>query len=134
MAAFFLSDAGRTLGRVVDGAPDPATSTASEQLRWLANSALGAAEDGAFQADIERRFDVFQAHVRLIAGYDPRVVRAPTLVVSAEESTPLERWSPAPVANVRSVAVPGDHYTFLQPPSVSRVADAIRAAEGASIG
>jgi thioesterase domain-containing protein len=65
--------------------------------------------------------------VALIAGYRPKPVGAPTLVVGARDSYDLDReWSAVLGAGARAVRVDGDHYSFLQPPAVHDVATAIR--------
>jgi thioesterase domain-containing protein len=143
IAAWFVADAARTLGRDGDlaDAPDPAAGSAAEQLDWLAGrldaddagtpgSAAGLA--AAVRAEIGRRFEVFQAHTRLIAGYTPStVLHTRTLLVSARHSP-----NAAFAAQWRALLGPGaatvhtvdaDHYAFLGPPLVGQVAAAIRA-------
>ena len=151
IAGWFVADAARTLGRngELADAPDPATSSAAEQLDWLAGrldtddagtpgssgapgspgSAGGLA--AAVRAEIGRRFAVFQAHTRLIAGYRPQAaLHTRTLIVSARHSpnaAVAQQWlallGPA-AASVHTVDA--DHYAFLGPPLVGQVAAAIR--------
>jgi thioesterase domain-containing protein len=158
IAAWFVADAARTLGRNGDlaDAPDPATSSAAEQLDWLAGRldandaddahaakdaerAGGAGTSGsaaglaaAVRAEIGRRFAVFQAHTRLIAGYRPSTaLHTRTLLVSARRSpnaAVASQWlallgGPA-AATVHTVDA--DHYEFLGLPLVVQVAAAIR--------
>lgn len=145
IAAWFVADAAQTLGWTgeLPGAPDPAVSSAAEQLDWLArrlDAVPGAPEAGsgladAVRAEIDRRFAVFQAHTRLIAGFRPRAaLRTRTLLVSAARSPNaavvsqwLELLGP-PSATLQSMDA--DHYTFLQAPLVTQVAAEIRAWHG----
>lgn len=96
LAGRFLAAAARSLGwDTADprNAPDPAKSTVDEQIAWLAGCLCA---DGGDSADavvavatrLRRRFDVFQAHTRMLAGYQPTAsaVRASTLIVSADHS------------------------------------------------
>jgi thioesterase domain-containing protein len=122
LAALFVSDAARALGRSMTDAPDP-TASVADQLRWLA----AGSEDGEV---FERRYAVFRAHLLLIAGHEPRPVRGRTIVVSAAESPNQPgRWLSL-TGDVHAVQVPGDHYTFLHPPGVQELAAAIRDANG----
>jgi thioesterase domain-containing protein len=102
LAGQFVADATRSLGWDAAAAPpDPATTTAAAQLDWLAarmsaddeHGADGAGRDGdahqaATAAQLRRRFEIFSAHVRMLAGYRPQAaaVRAPALIVSADHS------------------------------------------------
>lgn len=150
IAAWFVADAARTLGRTGDlaDAPDPATSSAAEQLDWLAarlDTDAARAADGvgapgsaaglaaAVRAEIGRRFAVFQAHTRLIAGYRPStVLHTRTLLVSARHSpnaAVAAQWLALLGSGPAAAAVhtvDADHYAFLGPPLVAEVAAAIR--------
>jgi len=130
LAGLFVADAIRGLGWDRAEPPDPVTSTATEQLRWLADRLatgdLETADDRDTTARLRRRFDVFAAHSRLLAGYRPArpALRAPTLIVSASRSpnAPATALWPRVLAGpVRTVSVDGDHYTFLRPPLVAEV-------------
>jgi thioesterase domain-containing protein len=111
--------------------PDPAAATAAEQLDWLA--ARLAPDEGraglknGVQARLRTRFEVFQAHVRVMAGHQPAgpPVRAPALIVGAQGSPNAPaagRWPGVLGGPVRVLPVPGDHYQFLRPPLVAEVA------------
>jgi amino acid adenylation domain-containing protein len=134
LAGMFVTDAVRSQG--IDDGRRPAAATAEDQLTWLARALAdpGDTDTGdteAVQARLRARFDVFQRHVRMLAGYRPAgaPVRAPALIVSADDSpnAPFRHRWPAllggPVT-VRPVA--GDHYAFLRPPLVAEVGRAIR--------
>jgi thioesterase domain-containing protein len=126
LAGMFVTDAVRSLGGASDGQPDPAAPAAG-QLAWLAGVLGG---EGA-QARLRTRFDVFQRHVRMLAGYRPAgpPARAPALIVSAEQSPNAafrHRWPALLGGPVATLPVAGDHYAFLRPPLVAEVARAIR--------
>jgi thioesterase domain-containing protein/acyl carrier protein len=81
-------------------------------------------------AQLRRRFDIFQAHARMLAGYQPAApaVQAPTLIVSADDSpnAPCRADWPrvlgGPVATQR---VQGDHYSLLRSPLVAEVGTSV---------
>jgi amino acid adenylation domain-containing protein len=130
-AAGFVADAARTLGWTPTEPPEP--GSAEEQLSWLAGRlSSGAADTAAVRDTIGQRFAVFRAHQRMIAGYRPSAaVRARTLLVAAEGSpnaAAQPRWEAVLTGTVSAVRVPGDHYTFLQPPRVRAVAELIAGA------
>jgi thioesterase domain-containing protein len=115
-------------------APDPAAATAG-QLAWLAGRLAG--HDGdpaaldAMAAGLRRRFDLFAAHSRMLAGYRPAspAVRAPTLIVSADHSPNAparSRWPDLLDGPVSVISVDSDHYAFLRRPMVAEVGAAIR--------
>ena len=133
LAGQFVADATRSLGWDSASSPDSATSTAAEQIAWLAarlhtdNDGRGAPETAAVER-LRHRFDIFGAHTRMLAGYTPEptgpAVRAPTLIVSADRSlnAPARTlWPRALGGPVSTLRVDGDHYTFLQPPLVTDV-------------
>ncbi len=129
LAGMFVTDAVRSQG--VDDGQLPATAPAEDQLTWLARALADPGDTEAVQARLRARFDVFQRHVRMLAGYRPAgaPVRAPALIVSADDSpnAPFRHRWPALLAGpvtVRPVA--GDHYAFLRPPLVAEVGRAIR--------
>jgi thioesterase domain-containing protein len=146
IAAWFVADATRTLGPGGDpaeAAPDPVTSSAAEQLDWLArrlDAAAGPLRSAgladAVRTEIGRRFEVFRAHARLIAGYRPPApLRTRTLLVSARHSpnaAVTRQWRDllGPAA-VTVQAVDCDHYAFLRAPLVAQVAAGIRTWQGA---
>jgi amino acid adenylation domain-containing protein len=147
LAGRFVADAAHTLGWDTIDAPNPAVTAPAAQLAWLAarlstgDSADDGADSGAGEgadegvraaaAQLQQRFDVFEAHSRMLAGYQPAAprVRAPTLIVSATASpnAPARMHWPAvltgPVAILR---VDSDHYAFLRPPLVADVGASIR--------
>jgi thioesterase domain-containing protein len=132
LAGRFLADAARSLGWDATPLPDPAASTADEQLAWLTRQLAGDDDGGdtGVAARLRRRFDVFGAHVQLLAGYQPQTpaVRAPTLIVSATGSPnapAAAHWPQVLAGPVTTHPVPGDHYTFLRPPLVTEVAASI---------
>lgn len=146
IAAWFVADAARTLGWTGEppDAPDPAAGSAAEQLDWLARrldagpgapkAASGLAD--AVRAEIDRRFTVFQAHTRLIAGFRPRAaLRTRTLLVSARRSpnaAVAAQWLALLGPQAATLqTMDADHYTFLQAPLVTQVAARIRAWQGA---
>ncbi len=118
----FVHDAAQSLG--MGDVPD---APAAELFGWLA-AALGGGT--TLNAQLRNRLEVFSAHYRLMTGYDPAAsappVRAPAVIVSADDSpnaATRTRW-PALLTG-RVVSVDGDHYSFLRPPAVSAVAEAI---------
>jgi amino acid adenylation domain-containing protein len=142
LAGRFVLDALHGLGLDAASAPDPAVAPLAEQLRWLARQVpggAGAAADPAggdghdgVAAQLEQRYQLFAAHNRMLAGYQPGTegVRAATLIVSARNSPnapAAARWqgllSEAPVS---VLPVDSDHYAFLRPPLVADVAATIR--------
>ena len=144
LAGQFLADVTHSLGWDTAGMPDPTSSTEAEQLGWLAGRLASGAEDTASGAEdtasaaghrevsarLKRRFDVFQAHHRMLAGYRPAgpAVRAPTLIVSADDSLNAparEHWPLVLGGPVATLRISADHYTFLQPPLVAEVGTAI---------
>ncbi|HEX6524808.1 MAG TPA: amino acid adenylation domain-containing protein, partial [Streptosporangiaceae bacterium] len=130
LAGRFVADAACTTGLAVASAPDPAVAAVDEQLGWLAGQ-LSAGDDPAITRQLRRRFDVFSAHSRMIAGYQPAAprVHAPALIVSALGSLNAparERWPDLLSGPVRVECVDSDHYAFLRPPLVADVAAIIR--------
>ncbi len=127
LAARFLADATHSLGWAAAAAPDPAAATAAEQLDWLAARLAPDEGQAGVAARLRTRFEVFQAHVRMLAGYQPAgpPVRAPALIVSAQGSPnapAAARWPGVLGGPVAALPVPGDHYEFLRPPLVTEVA------------
>ena len=134
LAARFVADAMHSLGLDVADAPDPAVASAAGQLAWLAGRLAGdTAGNASVRAGLERRFGLFAAHSRMLAGYRPggAGVRAPALIVSAADS--LNAPAAGPWRSLLSrgpvsiLEVASDHYAFLRPPLVTRVGSAIRA-------
>jgi thioesterase domain-containing protein len=130
LAGRFVADAACTTGLEVASAPDAATATPDEQLGWLAGR-LSAGDDPAITCQLRRRFDVFSAHSRMIAGYQPAApqVRAPTLIVSALASLNAptrKRWPSLLSGPVRIECVDSDHYAFLRQPLVARTGTMLR--------
>jgi thioesterase domain-containing protein len=118
LAARFVADVCRTLGWAPENAPDLASSTAADQVAWLARRLVADVGDAsAVLAQLERRYAVFKAHHEMIAGYRPQAaVHADTLLVGAEHSpNEVTSWSRVLDGNVRSMRLPYDHYALLQP-------------------
>jgi thioesterase domain-containing protein len=92
LAARFVADAAHSLSLDTASLPDPAVVTPAGQLAWLAGRLAGDSDDQAereaIKARLQRRFGLFAAHGRMLAGYRPagEPVRAPTLIVSAAGS------------------------------------------------
>ncbi len=138
LAARFVADAAHSLGLDTAAAPDPATVTPAGQLAWLAGQLAGGsdlamddpAERDAIGARLQRRFGLFAAHSRMLAGYRPagNSVRAATLIVSAAGSLNAparELWPARLNGEVSVLSVESDHYEFLRPPLVQDVGAAI---------
>jgi amino acid adenylation domain-containing protein len=143
LAARFVADAAESLALDTAEAPDPATADPDEQLTWLARQ-LGGTGAGpgplaplaplgplTLAAQLHRRFALFAAHTRMLAGYRPASpgVRAPALIVSADRSPNAparERWPDLLTGPVSVMSVDSDHYAFLRPPLVADLAAAIR--------
>jgi amino acid adenylation domain-containing protein len=123
LARRFVEDAAQTTG--LDLASVPTEASAAEQLDRLAARL-------AVESDLLRqRFDVFAAHSRMLAAYQPAgpPVRARTLIVSAVGSPNAparEQWPRLLSGPVRVECVDSDHYAFLRPPLVAEVAAMVR--------
>jgi len=145
LAAQFLDDATLSLGTDSQSRPDPANTPAAGQLAWLATHLLQttspnadlSADSGdlaALAVQLGQRFDVFRAHWQMIGGYEPEpspAVQAPTLIVSANDSPNAptrDLWPKVLAGPVTTLPVDGDHYTFLRPPTVAKIAISIKQA------
>jgi thioesterase domain-containing protein len=134
LASRFVADVTHSLGLDAAGAPDPVAVPPAGQLTWLAGRLSGGsdpAERDAVEARLGRRFGLFAAHNRMLAGYSPAAprVRAPTLIVSATDSpNALARshWPDVLSGPVSVMCVDSDHYGFLRAPLVADVGAAIR--------
>jgi amino acid adenylation domain-containing protein len=89
-----------------------------------------AADREAMLAQLRKRLEVFSAHAGMLAGYQPdsQAVRAPTLIVSADDSpnAPCRSlWPDALAGPVRTRRLASDHYAFLRPPLVAEVGRSI---------
>jgi amino acid adenylation domain-containing protein len=131
LAAQFLADVAHSLGWDTAARPDPSTDVAG-QLGWLAGrlDPDGHADREATTALLARRFDVFQAHIAMLAGYQPAgpALRAATLIVSADHSpnAPARALWPQLLAGpVSTLPVDSDHYAFLHPPLIADVGASI---------
>ena len=146
LAGQFLADATLSLGSDSQSRPDPAITPAAEQLTWLATHLLETASDDAdptaanptavteLAAQLRVRFDVFGAHWQMLTGFQPEpspAVQAPTLIISANDSpnaASRKLWPQVLAGPVTTLPVDGDHYTFLHPPTVAKVADSLKQA------
>jgi amino acid adenylation domain-containing protein len=123
LAADYVADAARTTGLPADELPVRGTPVA-EQLQWLAGrfGEAGAEPD----AELQRRFDLFRSHRRLMDGYRPTAaVRADAVVVGAARSFNVShqaQWPAAFEGRVAQTSFDSDHYGFLRPPLVADVA------------
>ncbi len=138
LAGRFVADVAQSLGWNAAQAPDPATASPAGQFAWLAAQMTGTnpettgpGEQDAVTARLRRRFDVFEAHNKMIAGYRPAgpPVRAPALVVSAAQSpnaAARSQWPGLLDGPVSVLSLDSDHYAFLRPPLVADVGAAIR--------
>jgi amino acid adenylation domain-containing protein len=123
LAGQFLADAAASLGWDLAGLPDAAATPAGEQVDWLAGRLGGASQ-------LRRRFEVFQAHVRMLTGYEPAgpPVMAPALIMSAGDSpnaAAAADWPRVLGGQVGALRLPGDHYAFLRPPLVTELGTAV---------
>ncbi|HEY3732899.1 MAG TPA: amino acid adenylation domain-containing protein, partial [Streptosporangiaceae bacterium] len=130
LARQFVADAAHSLGWHTAGPPGSVTLTAAEQLGWLAGRLAEGSdsdeEQDAIARQLRQRFDVFSAHVQMMAGYQPAApaVRAPTLIVSADSSPnapTLTLWPGVLDGPVSTLRVDSDHYAFLRPPLITDV-------------
>ena len=132
LAGRFVADAAHTLGWDTAAAPDPAVTAPGAQLTWLAARMSTGADNQEDAERLRQRFDVFAAHSRMLAGYQPSpapAVQAPTLIVSATASpnaATRSLWPRVLGGTVSCLQVAGDHYAFLRPPLVADVAAAVR--------
>ena len=133
-AGDFVSDIARGAGWDTGNLPDPARTSADDQLAWLARHLSGQDGDSAraVAAQLELRYDIFKALAGMLTGYRPLPppVHAPALIVSASRSRNAATWEqwPQVLAGPVSVLRPdAGHYDFLKPPIVADVAAAILA-------
>ncbi|HEY2550762.1 MAG TPA: hypothetical protein VGI64_09315, partial [Streptosporangiaceae bacterium] len=137
LAGQFVADAAHSLGWDTPGLPDPGTSTAAGQLAWLAGrladgTGTGSSEErDAVTRQLGQRFEVFQAHIQMMNGYQPASpgVRAPALIVSADRSPNAptrDLWPGVLDGPVSTLGVDSDHYAFLRPPLIADVGTWIR--------
>jgi amino acid adenylation domain-containing protein len=129
-AAQFVADAARSLGWEATAAPGT-----TDQLGWLAARLAPGDGQEAMLSRLRTRLEVFQAHVRMLSGYQPAgpPVRAPALIVSAQgspNSPAARRWPAVLSGPVTALPVPGDHYEFLRPPLVAEVATTMEKLNG----
>jgi amino acid adenylation domain-containing protein len=126
-AARYVADAARSLGADAGEPLDPGSSTAVEQLDWLVDRLVtGERDQVTARAEIERRFEVYKAHYRLISGYTPRPLDVEVLVVTPDGAPDdVTYWSRALGRDVRGTQVPGDHYSFLDAPGVGEIGAAL---------
>ena len=129
LAARFVSDAMDSLALDSADSPGPDVTSVAEQLSWLADRLGGGA---AVAAQLERRFRLFAAHSRMLAGYQPTAggTQAAALIVSAARSPNAAmawQWQGLLPSTATVVAeVESDHYSFLRSPLVTEVGATIR--------
>jgi amino acid adenylation domain-containing protein len=128
LTSLFVADVSRTLGWAPGETAAPDLAPGDDHLGRLAERLdAGAGNAAAVREELERRFAVFCANTRAIAGYRPAGrVRASLLVIGSErtyDSTP--DWRAAVDGPVESLRLPGEHFTLLVPPNLQRVAGAI---------
>jgi acyl carrier protein len=134
LAGRLVGDSGPAKGDPAEGDPaegDPAEGDPAEGDPVKGDPARGdPAERDAIEARLQRRFGLFAAHSRMLAGYRPAGsrVRAATLIVSAASSLNASAgalWPGQFDGEVSVLSVEGDHYEFLRPPLVQDVGAAI---------
>jgi pimeloyl-ACP methyl ester carboxylesterase len=80
--------------------------------------------------DIETLRPLYRANVAALHAYVPAVCDFPVVAICAEQSLPLltgrdDAPRPMPVTPLRTIILPGDHYTLLIPENGRQLADAI---------
>jgi amino acid adenylation domain-containing protein len=130
LTARFVADAARSLGWAATAA-----AGTTDQLGWLAARLAPGDGRAGMLSRLRTRLAVFQAHVRMLSGYQPGgpPVRAPALIVSAQGSPnapAAARWPAVLSGPVTALPVPGDHYEFLRPPLVAEVATTMEKLNG----
>jgi thioesterase domain-containing protein/acyl carrier protein len=115
--------------------PDGAVAEQLEAL-MAQGQATGMLDHDVTLAQLQRRFRVFMAHERAAAQYEPPAYGGPLTVLYARDaqggaahSDPSLGWETELRRAVAVIAVPGDHYSMLQPPHVSALADHLRSEE-----
>ena len=154
LAGQFVADAAQSLGldlgdRNLGDRPDPLTTGVAGQLDWMTRrlaarpprwhdegpepASTGQGQVTGNSAGLRRRFEVFRAHSRLLAGYCPASGAAPvlarTLIVAAADSRnapAAARWQEVLGDRANLLRVSGDHYEFLRPPVVCEIAAELR--------
>ncbi|MEU9041635.1 MULTISPECIES: alpha/beta fold hydrolase [unclassified Kitasatospora] len=103
----------------------PSDAPTGDAWRLLHRAGLIAEELDA--ETLDHRFEVFRRNVEALHGYRPEPgYPGPVLVVEAEDSPrgPL-RWSDA-AQDVRTVTVPGDHFSLWQGAGLKALGEAVR--------
>jgi thioesterase domain-containing protein len=123
--SWFVNDAARTLDTSAGVPPDPAGASVEQQLDWLAERLGGS----TMRAEVEQRYQAFRANTEMLAGYRPSgPLDSDLLIIKVEESPNMtELWQAITNGKATTLAMAGNHYSFLQPPAVREVADASRA-------
>ncbi len=128
LASFLLhlGVAGEQIARAAEGG---ATLGPRERLQraWEAACAADAVPGDLDLARFERLWSVFRANVGAAAAYRPQPCAADLLLVLAEEGAALAagesaRWEALTSGSVRSVIIPGDHFSLVREPQVRQVA------------
>lgn len=125
---WFVADAARSLGPAEHTRPDPRTTSADAQLRWLAGQLDPSAEPEQLLGELRQRYAAFRTNSRILAGYRPSgPLHADGLIIDVEESPNSSRlWSDMLLGSARICSLKGNHYSFLQPPLVSRLSELLR--------
>ncbi|HVR95001.1 MAG TPA: amino acid adenylation domain-containing protein [Thermoanaerobaculia bacterium] len=135
LVALFAHDVARLFGLGLP--PLPSLSEGFEDLntedalRWLSAEAerAGILPAGAGSGEVQRRFKVFQANFRALESYSGGPCAALVILFKAAETVRPEvdlGWSRLSRGPVEVHALPGDHYTLLQPPHVQALAARLR--------
>jgi thioesterase domain-containing protein len=134
IAAWFALELGKAAGRVLD-VPVPALAGLGQEgiarAVWEHAVAADVLPPDTRVSDVRGMLDTFVANVRAVQGHSVEPFDGDVVTFSASESppegSPAERWWALASAGVRTVEVPGDHYTMLRPPHVARLAAALDA-------
>jgi thioesterase domain-containing protein len=120
-------------------APDALTIAMRDLLRLGEEEQLATVLEQArrthlFRPDVEpaelpRRMQIFVSHLRAIHGYMPQPYPGRLVLIDAEESAgtvaceAVARWEALARGGFSRYVVPGDHYTMLREPHVTRLAE-----------
>jgi thioesterase domain-containing protein len=136
-----LADFLRHLGLPPERLPAPAeagTPPSAEERLWQAWEAARAADLVPSELDLTRfgrLWGVFQANVAAAASYRPGPCASDLLLIVAESRAAVaaaeaDRWRALTTGTVRSVTVPGDHFSLVREPHVRALAAVLAAPSG----